>query len=150
MMLTPTWIVSTVIVGLLLNVVSGYLKDGLDRMLSILFERWGRASARRSKARAEMVKLLRTDMEFQRSFRIKRLVDAHRAMTSGVGGIVVLVFAFGNTGGVSVTTNIALFYVGMLSAFAAQAYGVACVRKSILLVEAEAPSSPERFLGGLE
>jgi hypothetical protein len=72
-MLTPGWIVSTVVVSVILNVLSGYLKDGVDKLFALLSDRTAQASTHRALARKALVARLGTDPPFRRQYRINRL-----------------------------------------------------------------------------
>jgi hypothetical protein len=70
---SPLWVVTTVLVSLLLNVFSGYLKDGLDRLLQHLFKRREESAGKRRRERMEMFDKLITDREYRTDMRVDQI-----------------------------------------------------------------------------
>lgn len=74
-MMTPVWLISTVLTGLLLNLLSGYLKDAIDNIVGRLTKRAARKREHRMTERMETVIRLGTDPQFNRHFRVRSECD---------------------------------------------------------------------------
>jgi hypothetical protein len=149
-MLTPTWIVSTVVVGLILNVLSGYVKGGVDKLLMASSKRAEQASTRRAAARKALIIRLGTNPALNREYRIARFREGFIGAVGAVGGIVILMASLVNAGHhdtpgahISGTTilEVVIVTVGLLILALAHAFGLACANKSIVLIESEAYST---------
>jgi hypothetical protein len=68
---SPTFIVCTLVVGLILNVISSYLRDGIDRTTGTVVRRWSAAQSRRADQEMEDIFRLGTDRKFNQSFRAR-------------------------------------------------------------------------------
>lgn len=62
---SPSWWAGVVIIGILLNVLSGYLKDGLDKGSSRVSRWWANRSEKSRKERNELLNSLRNDKQEQ-------------------------------------------------------------------------------------
>ncbi len=75
----PVWWISVIVVGILVNLVSAYLKEKMDRTMASTSMWWRNRSARRVKAWAELVSKIRLDeKEYRRALRKQ---DEHRFHT---------------------------------------------------------------------
>jgi hypothetical protein len=93
--LTPTWIISTLIGSAVLSILSAYLKDGIDKLLSAFSQRAAQRSTRRAEARRALIARLRTDLKLRPQYRVTRLSDAYAASLAMFGGISMMVIANG-------------------------------------------------------
>lgn len=145
-MLTPTWIVSTLVVGLVINVVSGYLKEGMDHVLAAFSKRARESGSRRALARKALATKLHVDPAFRRLYRRKRLLEAYYATWTAAFGLILLLTGLSDTshvaggalGGPSQPT-VRLINVIVALAFltVAQGYMVAVFHRSFRLLDAE-------------
>lgn len=146
-MLTPAWIVSVVVVGLILNVLSGYLKDGLDILFGGFSNRAARASTRRAEARKALIARLRSDPPFRQQYRLRRLRDAYLAATMTPVSIIEIMVALSPPlSGVgwffqppSEAMRVFIVLVGVIILFAGQGFASACFIRSANLIRSEAP-----------
>lgn len=70
---SPTWWISVVLVGLLINLASAYLKPAIDRLMSILSQRWLTKAHERRNAYENEISELSVNIEQQRQYEHKHL-----------------------------------------------------------------------------
>ncbi|CAG4920255.1 hypothetical protein [Paraburkholderia gardini] len=92
-MLTPQWLISVVVIGVLLNILSSYLKSGIDRGASSVMGRFARSRSRYWKARRDMIIRLAHDPEYNRSTRVRCEIDGFMSVVLLGGGFVALILA---------------------------------------------------------
>lgn len=83
---TVNWWLSVVIVGVLLNLVSAYLKQGVDYFLKHTSEWWRARSARSRQRYDEEISALRQSADLRQSYQ-------HRELTLKVESLFLLIFA---------------------------------------------------------
>lgn len=75
---SPLWVVTTVVVGVLLNLVSSYLKDATDRLLKGFSRRRGASMSARNEKRLATLRRLRRDDLFRVEFRTAQIEEEQR------------------------------------------------------------------------
>ncbi|WP_371028521.1 hypothetical protein [Paraburkholderia sp. RCC_158] len=138
---------SVVVVGLILNIVSGYLKEGIDKLFTVFTNRASRASTRRAEARKALIARVRNDPVLRHQFRIRRLRDAYLAATMMPVAIVELIISIGQpfhgTGGFfqppSDAMTVFTVLTGVLFLSAGQGFSSSCFMKTVVLIRAEGP-----------
>lgn len=86
-LVTPGFWLSVVLVSVVLNVVSGYIKSAIDRIFSSISIRWQRRSEESRKRRKEIVNFLQSDQHAQ-------LVCLAIANRKHIESVFFFVFAF--------------------------------------------------------
>jgi len=91
---SPAWLISVVVVGIILSWAAAYLKEGTDRLGSILSRRWGERTAARAAARTALIAHLRANPQEQVMMGLDALDDKiHAALDMAMGLIVGALFA---------------------------------------------------------
>jgi len=142
-MLTPTWVVSTLVAGLVINIVSGYVKDGMDKVLAVSSKRARESGSRRAQARTALAAKLHADLAFRLQYRRKRLLDAYYATWTTVLGLIMLLVGLADTshvtGGSPPQPTARLFNIilGLVLLTVGGGYMVAVFHRSFRLLDAE-------------
>jgi hypothetical protein len=85
---SPTFIVCTILVGLVLNVISSYLREGIDRAAGGVLQQWSSARFRRNEQSRELIFRLGSDRTFNRFFRAHN--ELNKLICFSFGGITVM------------------------------------------------------------
>jgi hypothetical protein len=87
-----TWWISVVLVGILINLVSAYLKSPLDRALSAVSEQWRARSALAREADEKVIAYLRSSMDARERHWRAEVRARFQALVFFVLGIMFLLF----------------------------------------------------------
>ena len=91
---SPSWLISVVVVGIILSWIAAYVKEGTDRVGSILSRRWGERTAARAAARTALITQLRANPHEQVMLGLDALDDKiHAALDMAIGLIFGVLFA---------------------------------------------------------
>lgn len=77
---SPAWIFSTVLVALLVNIVSAYLKSPIDRFLSKVNTAWRNRTAKLKSERAERIRVIRASSDLQMILLLEALTYRGRSI----------------------------------------------------------------------
>ena len=92
---SPAWWITAVLFGIVINIVSAYLKGPIDQVGTRLSDRWQRRTELSRRQQAEHVQRLRLDQNLQFHAQLHALRLRSQANTWLILGILVLV-NFGN------------------------------------------------------